>query len=281
MAFNLPVEVEPFVRRAPANTILDTEESEISSSPGSKWVGFGLNFSLDSCSDSVIKNVEVCVGDEEFDAASSFGTSDPFVPWRAQWAATCNMAQLLQPGQAQEFLAKIRNTHVDSLHKELASGFWDRVLVNVPAGNVINPSPAAALKVVPAIASLIQMLSQNGSGSEGVLHMSPLVATLAVAENILYRSGRFLRTVVGDHLVIADGGYNGSGPSGVAATASTQWVYATGTVRHKITDSVFPAGFDLKDYFHRSSNTLFVPVETFMVAYFDPCQWFAVNVDLF
>ena len=288
MAINAPIEVESFTYREPTNTIFDAEESEISSDQGSRWIGFGINFRTGLCDDSVIKDAEVCEDDQAFnDCTGSFGTADTIPAWRAQWAASCNPAQLVAPGEAEKFLSRIKETHVNNLHKTLASGFWDRVLSrsSIPIGNVLNPSPAAAVAIVYGIAMLIQSLSQQASGAEGVLHMSPFVAAIASAKGILYRNGRVLRTVVGNHLVIADGGYNGDGPDyGVgdeSATASTQWVYATGPVRYKVSDTVFPAGFDIKEYFKKESNAVCVPVETFMIAYFDPCQWFAVNVDLF
>jgi hypothetical protein len=78
-----------------------------------------------------------------------------------------------------------------------------------------------------ALALLEQGLADCGPGYEGVIHMSPLVASTFAGLLEPGDDGK-LRTMSG-HRVAIGAGYDGSGPNRVApANKFTHWMYATG-----------------------------------------------------
>jgi hypothetical protein len=272
------IEIAALTRGTAANSIFDATELFIDNN---KWETFGVKFPTGSCSGPCLKSSDFCVDDVPFvdPVGFSWATQRAF---RAEFSVRCNPVQFGDPAARKKFFEDIRVEHEGMLHKALAAGLWDGMapatgLVDVPAANVVT---VTGDHVVSVVGNLVQRMSSKGSGSSGVLHMSPYVATLAADRGIVYRQGNRLRTVVGDHLVIADGGYSGDGPGGVAASATSQWIYATGPIFYAVGESTFPAGYDFTKYIDRGSNTLVVPVETSLLAVFDPCFWFAGEVKL-
>lgn len=62
-------------------------------------------------------------------------------------------------------------------------------------------------------------------GGQGMIHVTPQLLVHLVGQQLVLREGRVWTTPMG-HIVVADAGYTGSGPGGVAAGA-TQWAYGT------------------------------------------------------
>jgi hypothetical protein len=286
-----PIIIQSLGRRAASNTILDTLELDI---PGVRWESMGIEFNTSLCSDPCLVSAEICEDEPDMPKPVGFGRV-VFKPWRSQFAVSCNPAQLTDRVEQEKFFAAISDTSNGFIHKALASGAWNGgstwTGLAAPAATATTYGPtvltAGPVHVRAALGQLLQAGSSTGEGSELTIHMSPFVANLAVADRLVYRNGNRLRTVVGDHLVVADGGFSGVGPGGVAATATSQWIYATGPFYHKVgTTQVVPGwGYrfdsrELQDYIDKHSNRLYVPVETFMIAAWDSCVWFSVNVAL-
>lgn len=77
------------------------------------------------------------------------------------------------------------------------------------------------------LALLEQGLADRGPGYEGVIHMSPLVASMFAGVLELGDDGK-LRTMSG-HRVAVGAGYDGRGPGQTAPPSATaHWMYATG-----------------------------------------------------
>jgi hypothetical protein len=300
MSLDAPVIINPLQRRSAANTIFDTNELILPNDtvngkevPAFRWELVGIRFNTDLCSDPCLVASEVCEDEVDMPAPHSFGQAT-FMPWRAQFAVSCNAAQLTDAGEQAKFFEAVSNTNNGFIHKALASGAWNGgstwTGLSAPVATATTDGPTVVTggptHVRAVLGILIQGVSSKGSGSEAVIHMSPYVANMAVADGLIYRNGNRLRTVVGDHLIVADGGYSGAGP-GVPATGSSQWIYATGPFFHKVGTSRFVPGWgnavgskDLTDYINRHANRLYVPVETSMIAAWDPCLWLAGEIDL-
>lgn len=78
-----------------------------------------------------------------------------------------------------------------------------------------------------ALAKLEYALGDCYKGRRGVIHATRHAATFWAQLGLLRREGNQLLTFL-DTIVIADAGYDGSGPGGVAAVDGSQWAYATG-----------------------------------------------------
>ena len=108
----------------------------------------------------------------------------------------------------------------------------------------------------------------------GVLHV-PEAAIPALANlNMIYRDGKNLRTHNGN-LVVAGAGYAGTSPLGVAPSASTTWMYATGQFfmyRGPIKT------FTRESSLNRSTNTMTAVAQRTYVLGWDCCH-FAVQIN--
>jgi hypothetical protein len=102
-------------------------------------------------------------------------------------------------------------------------------------------------------------------GGQGVIHI-PLFALPTFAARGLVRMGDDgrLYTLAGN-LVVAGSGYSGSSSAGVAPSAGTAWIYATGAVfgfRSDVFSRPFPGTFD------RSENTVrFLASRTYLFGF--------------
>lgn len=76
-----------------------------------------------------------------------------------------------------------------------------------------------------ALACIEAGLASALFGAQGMVHVTPQVLVHLMAQQLVRREGTVWVTAMG-HIVVADAGYDGSGPGGVAAGAS-QWVYGT------------------------------------------------------
>jgi hypothetical protein len=253
------------------NTVYDLVET----TPPDMWAYAGVTVSYGPCTVPVVLPAVACDVEPPFGDPSPLLGSRSFAPFRLRSSVQCNPAQWA--GDQAEFFSIIRSSFNVATHTALGKAIWDNPdgLVSLPP--VATPVP---LSVTAALGVLIQQLASTGGGSSGVIHMSPYLAVAASRRNIVYRRGQKLYTVVGDHLVVADGGYSGSGPGGVAATGAVQWMYATGDVFYHVGDLQFASGFDIEDWMQRDANRLVVDVEAYGIFWFDPCSHFAVAVDL-
>ena len=103
---------------------------------------------------------------------------------------------------------------------------------------------------------------------QGIIHV-PCVAlpTLAAWNLVEERDGRLYTTA--GNLVVAGGGYTGSGPDGSTPTAGTAWIYATGAVFGYRGDVQVTSPRDSID---RSTNTMRMIAERTYVLGFECCH---------
>lgn len=100
---------------------------------------------------------------------------------------------------------------------------WPNAYLTSEASDVLSASPMSALD---ALACLEQGLGSCARGARGAIHAPRQVVTAWDNGGMLRREGALILTIV-DTLVIADAGYDGSGPYG-PATDGHIWAYATG-----------------------------------------------------
>jgi hypothetical protein len=132
----------------------------------------------------------------------------------------------------------------------------------------------SAASVAVGIGRLEQAALEASNGQQVHLHI-PIVL-LPQAQAYLYRVGQTLYTQAGN-VVVADGGYPGTGPAGETVGA-TAWAYATSPV------AVFLSPVEIDDddpqVVDRDTNTRTVWGHRMAAAVFDPCVHLATQITL-
>lgn len=131
---------------------------------------------------------------------------------------------------------------------------------------------AAAAKV--AIGRLEQAAMETSHGQQVFLHVP--VVVLPQIHDYLQRVGSQLLTLAGS-VVVADGGYPGTGPEGEAAGA-TVWAYATSPVA--VLMSPLAPIYDDRDTVEHRTNTRTAWTERAIAATFDDCVHLATEITL-
>lgn len=166
-----------------------------------------------------------------------------------------------------------------------AAGFGNRYLAHDDSDVLTD----GATSVASGIACLDQGLSE-GHGSQGMIHLTPQVLTLAVGENMLVREGGVWLSPNG-HVVVASPGYDGSGPpndpDGVptAAADGSVWAYATDLIDVRlgavtVTPPEAAEGAVAWQGMDRDVNTVVTRAERLAAAAWDLCRHFAVELDV-
>lgn len=127
-----------------------------------------------------------------------------------------------------------------------------------------------------ALGLLTSALGTCLRGGRGMIHVTPHVLTAMIQENALYRDGNLWLSPMG-HIVVADDGYDGSGPGGVPAGA-TQWAYATSMISIRTGPVIVPGDFE--SWVDRTVNRVVVYAEQAYGFQFDGCCMLAAEVAL-
>lgn len=168
----------------------------------------------------------------------------------------------------------------------------NRYLASADADVLNNPIGDPAFAVVDALACLEYALGQCQNGGRGVIHCTRQLATHWSQRGMLRREGAMLLTTL-DTIVVADAGYDGSGPAGQGEAEGSQWAYATGIpivrlgpVRHRPGNedeqAALAAEFNSIEAqrFDPKVNLITVRSERTAAVTWDSCCHLAVNVDL-
>lgn len=162
--------------------------------------------------------------------------------------------------------------------------FWTSDLGNIPSlqrdAGAVQPLPTtlgAGTSDVVAGLGLLEDFIGDSYGSTGVIHLTRASALAGLARNALVVTGGRLTTLLGTP-VVAGAGYPGTGPTGQAAAAGTQWAFASPALFGYRSD-IFDASAIAGDLFDRATNTLFAVAERSYLLGFDPCGVAAVLID--
>lgn len=129
-----------------------------------------------------------------------------------------------------------------------------------------------------AFARLVGALSSCGMGAgPGMIHVTPQALSVLVADGAVRRNGSGVWVSAMDHVVVADGGYDGSGPGGGAA-GSSQWMYATSMIYKRMSEVIIPVSFE--QAVDRSVNTVRMYAQRLAGFVWDGCCHFAAEAEL-
>lgn len=200
-----------------------------------------------------------------------FGEATPFIIYGHATCAPIGRWDDAE-GRAREHLLVREESRVEQ-------AFWTGDLGNKPSlrgATVITTTPTGPDikdRVDGAIAALEGWLAAN-YGSLGVIHMTRTLATLSHVE----AKGNRVTTRLGTPIA-AGAGYDGSGPTGQAASATSQWLYVTPAMFGYRGDVFLPSN-RRGDLFDRSHNLLYAVAERSYLLGFDPCGHAAVQINL-
>lgn len=198
--------------------------------PVEEAVGGGIQYIPDTCSDNAYIYDMTCPavsGSKTFDVLDTAISGSPFA---VITSFLCGSVGITQAEVKQRLLTRM------ALHEQRAveRRVWQGQTLAQGQGaitglfrNATNVGPAGC--ATEAVELLEQALADNGIVG-GMIHARPgMAAHLEQAHQIQYATGRRLQTCLGTPYVFGQG-YDGSGPTGQPADASTEWMYASGRI---------------------------------------------------
>lgn len=201
---------------------------------GARWEA-GVQFAPEGCGEAGRVPVD-CIGSTEQLVAPEnpdWVTADAFAVWGVDQCSTFGL-------RARDYAGRARRQLEAGQSFQIAAELWSGSMVGDPimlsGGTTVNENvPLNAITsdtVTPsaqtpqdALAMVVDALGRCGQGRQGAVHMRAQVLQQLVTNGSVYRDSGLWYTAMG-HLVIADDGYDGSGPGNVPAV-STQWIYGT------------------------------------------------------
>lgn len=116
---------------------------------------------------------------------------------------------------------------------QIAEELWKGTFVNrALTDSASDELTTAAVSPLDAIARLEHGLARCGKGRRGMIHVTPQLLVHVAGAQAGAQTGNLWLTPTGN-IIVADAGYDGSGPGNVAAGA-TQWAYATSMVEVRL-----------------------------------------------
>lgn len=195
------------------------------------------------------------------------------------------------PKQRRDYAAMARAQLEAVRSFELAEELWTGSL-GLPQRRLTSPASdlltSGAATPVEALACLEQGLGSCYKGRRGMIHVTPQLLTHLMAESAVRVEGGLVLTALGT-IVVADAGYDGSGPADTedgapTPAASTQWAYATGMIqvmlgRVEVTPDV-STDEGMSFALNRANNTVTVYANQPAAWKWDECCHLAAEVDL-
>lgn len=199
-----------------------------------------------------------------------------FVVWSSDKCSTFGTLNRDWTGLARRRLLAVESFYIAqevwSGAISIAQGYANRPLANVLSDTVTN-GPAA---IVSALAALDQAVATVGHGAPGLIHCTVQVLNHLVAALAVTRSGQQWITATGN-IVVADAGYDGSGPDGTPA-GSSQWMYGTSLMSVRLgAPEVSEPHTEISGI---NANYTFVIATRPVVVQWDHCVHIAAQVDV-
>jgi hypothetical protein len=139
---------------------------------------------------------------------------------------------------------------IENEARSLERTFWtgldrdDRAVRQALANNAdLVDVTSGTMSIIDGLAALEDFLAGCYPG-EGVIHLTRRAAVYLMERHQLERDGKVMRSKATGTSVVVGGGYPGSGPAGVAATAGTTWMFGTGAVKVLRGDTFFTPSRD-------------------------------------
>lgn len=236
--------------------------------------GYGGAFDPKLCSPSSLSTIEP-------DAGPGLEEAVPFTVWGADVCATFQRDRD-RTGRARRQLAAIESYQVarelwTGTLARAASPDWPNEYLAKPSSDVVTDGPAAA---TVALACLEQGIAEAGKGRRGMVHATPATITHWQVGGALRREGGLVLTI-NDTIVVADAGYDGSGPNGEPAADGSVWAYATELIAVRLGPVRYvPDVAESAEALNRLVNTVVVRAERDAVLQWDHCIHIAAEVDI-
>lgn len=197
-----------------------------------------------------------------FAARQGFGDPVTFLPFRIDNSITCSMLG----GFTQEQLEMWILEETRSLESyDLAKQVWGTGGPNPTLRNTADVVTTADVTPVGALAAVVSGMSRRLKGSRGLVHVTPdMLVWLQAAGAVRTVSGHF--EVAAGHRLVADDGYDGSGPAGLAL--GTSWIYGSGPVYAKLSSPQDPA--EWWESFNEIHNDFNAQVSRYGIYVFEP-----------
>lgn len=197
---------------------------------GVRWQG-GVTWQPEQCGVSGRVAVDCFGGTDELIGSRGPGivSSDPFDVWASDECSVFGF-------KARDWSGNARRQLEATQSYEIANELWTGDLQQAEGHesgfltdhSTLDFSYTGLDSAVDALACAEAGLAQCSKGRRGMIHVTPQALVHLVTNNTVRREGTQYLTPLGT-IVVADAGYDGSGPGGAPAGA-TQWLYATGMV---------------------------------------------------
>lgn len=197
-----------------------------------------------------------------FSAAQGFGDPVTFRPFRIDNAITCSDLGGFTQSQLETWILE----ETRSLESwDLAREVWGLGGPSPSLRSTADVVTTGDVTPVGALAAVVSGLSRRLKGARGMVHVSPDMLIRLDANGVIYtRNGR-LETLTG-HVVVADDGYDGSGPSGLALGES--WIYGSGPVYARMSPPDAPG--EWWESFNEVHNDFVAQVSRYGIFVFEP-----------
>lgn len=240
----------------------------------------GIVFQPDACASGGVVSIGCKGNTATMEAADRVPLVDidPFVVWAADKCSTLAF-------NIEEYEARARRALAASESFWIAHELWNGTVAQADAlsngwlrsigSDVLTSGPATP---IDALGCLEQGLGRCGQGRRGLIHMTPQVLVhLAVLGAVRLEGGYWL-TPMGN-IVVADAGYDGTGPNNYGADLTTQWMYSTSMMRILLSPPVVFAPFGAQSI-DRGKNTAIVYAQRLALVQWDECCHLAAQVDI-
>lgn len=226
-----------------------------------------------------------CLGDTEMiepDENPPEEIGDPFLLWAGDECRVGGYQSRDLDARARRLLGAIQSYELanelwtGTLRDATADGDYpmdNRALTDMGSDSLTS----GAASPVDALGCIEAGLGVATRGARGMVHVSPQVLAALVAATVVIRDGNLWVTPMGN-VVVADAGYDGSGPNGELPGAS-QWMYGTEMIQLRLaTIEVVPA--DIGTALDRSIDRLRYLAQRLVAYQWPGCAHVAAEVDV-
>lgn len=251
-----------------------------------RWAA-GFAFAPESCGTLGVGNP--CSGDAKpIEDNLAVVNAEPFYVWAGDKCAPWELSRDWQ-GRARR---QLRGGLSYAIAQELWSGAlartevdpqgdpWENKYLSMAEADVLTDE---ATSPTDALARLEFALGRCDHGVRGMIHATRHLATYWAGLGLLRREGNLLLTFL-DTIVIADAGYDGSGPpdganpDGQPAADGSQWAYATGMLSLRLgAEQLLPDS--MAEATDRQVNLTEYRIEQLAAVTWDGCCHLAAEVD--
>ena len=210
---------------------------------------------------------------------------EPYTVWHADACSTATF-------QSRDFSGRALARYVANESAYMAQELWDGAVATgagypnfyLANGDSDDVGNGVAFTADLALARLQDAaFSSGGYAGRVMVHAPRDIASLWYRNGIVRREGALLVDAF-DNIVVADGGYSGTGPEGQTRTDSAAWIYATDMVQVRRDGQVklLPSTEEVMAGAAMDRDVNFVEwrVERLVAAYPAGCLHLAIEVDL-